>query len=238
MPNAIKVFKRLRSEGHEPLGIRLDSGDLAYLSKEARKMLDAEGFTKAQIFVTNDIDENLVNELKNQGAKIDQYGVGTKLITSDGMPSLGGVYKLAEIEKDGVSYPRIKKSNSIEKITNPGFKTVYRIYEKKDGKAFADLIALKKEKIGKPLTLTHETERWKKTVLEDYDIKELLVKIYDNGKLVYTCPTLQECSDYRREELSKFWEEYKRLTNPHIYKVDLSDELYELKQKMLVETEK
>ncbi len=238
MPNAIKVFNRLRAEGHEPLGIRLDSGDLAYLSKAARKMLDEAGFPKAQIFVTNDIDENLVNALKNQGAQIDQYGVGTKLITSDGMPSLGGVYKLAEIEKDGVAYPRIKKSNSIEKITNPGFKTVYRIYEKESGKAFADLIALKGEEVGKPLTLTHETERWKKTVLGDYDMKELLVKVYDGGKLVYDCPTLNECSNYRREELSKFWDEYKRLTNPHIYKVDLSDGLYELKQKMLVETEK
>ncbi len=238
MPNAIKVFKRLRSEGHEPLGIRLDSGDLAYLSKEARRMLDEAGFTKAQIFVTNDIDENLVNDLKQQGAKIDQYGVGTKLITSDGMPSLGGVYKLAEIEKDGVAVPRIKKSNSIEKITNPGFKTVYRIYEKRNGKAFADLIALKSEKLTKPLTLTHETERWKKMVMEDYEAKELLVKIYDGGKLVYDCPTLQQCSDYRREELGKFWDEYKRLANPHIYKVDLSDGLYELKHQMLLDTEK
>ena len=234
IPNAIKVFDRLKKEGHKPLGIRLDSGDLAYLSKRARKMLDDAGYPDALIFVSNDIDEELVTALNSQGAKIDVYGVGTKLITSDGMPSLGGVYKLAEIERDGKPIPRLKKSDSIEKITNPGFKTVYRIYEKESGKAFADLIALRNEKIGKPLTLTHETERWKKTVLEDYNIKELLVKVIENGKPVYECPTLKESSDYRRNELGEFWDEYKRLINPHIYKVDLSDGLYELKQRMLL----
>lgn len=238
VPNAIKVFDRLKASGHKPLGIRLDSGDLAYLSKKARKMLDDAGYPDALIFVSNDIDENLINSLNQQGARIDVYGVGTKLITSDDMPSLGGVYKLAEIEVDGKAKPRLKKSNSIEKITNPGFKTLYRIYEKENGKAFADLIALRNEAIVKPLTLTHETERWKKTVLQDYEIKELLVKIYDNGKLVYDCPTLKESSQYRKAELDRFWDEYKRLVNPHLYKVDLSDGLYELKQKMLLETEK
>ena len=228
------MFDRLKKEGHKPLGIRLDSGDLAYLSKRARKMLDDAGYPDALIFVSNDIDEELVTALNSQGAKIDVYGVGTKLITSDGMPSLGGVYKLAEIERDGKPVPRLKKSDSIEKITNPGFKTVYRIYEKESGKAFADLIALRGEKIDKPLTLTHETERWKKTVLADYNIKELLVKVIENGKTVYDCPPLKECSDYRRHELGEFWDEYKRLTNPHIYKVDLSDGLYELKQRMLL----
>ena len=234
VPNAIKVFDELKQKGYKPLGIRLDSGDLAYLSKKARQMLDAAGHKDAVIFVSNDIDEDLVNSLNSQGAKIDMYGVGTKLITSEGMPSLGGVYKLAEIERDGKAVPKLKKSDSIEKITNPGFKTVYRIYEKESGKAFADLIALKNEKIGKPLTLTHETERWKKTVLEDYDKKELFVKIFDQGKLVYECPPLSESSLYRKEELEKFWDEYKRLINPHIYKVDLSDGLYEMKQKMLL----
>ena len=234
IPNAIKVFDRLKKEGHKPLGIRLDSGDLAYLSKRARKMLDDAGYPDALIFVSNDIDEELVTALNSQGAKIDVYGVGTKLITSDGMPSLGGVYKLAEIERDGKPVPRLKKSDSIEKITNPGFKTVYRIYEKESGKAFADLIALRGEKIDKPLTLTHETERWKKTVLTDYNIKELLVKVIENGNTVYDCPPLKECSDYRRHELGEFWDEYKRLINPHIYKVDLSNGLYELKQRMLL----
>ncbi len=234
VPNAIKVFDRLKAEGHKPLGIRLDSGDLAYLSKKARKMLDEAGHTEAIIFVSNDIDETLVTSLNSQGARIDKYGVGTKLITSDGMPSLGGVYKLAEIERDGKPVPRLKKSDSIEKITNPGFKTVYRIYEKSGGKAFADLIALRSETLTKPLTLTHETERWKKTELSDYDSKELLVKIFENGKQIYDCPSLKESSAYRRDELNRFWDEYKRLNNPHIYKVDLSDGLYELKQSMLL----
>lgn len=234
VPNAIKVFDRLKKEGHKPLGIRLDSGDLAYLSKKARKMLDEAGHKDAVIFVSNDIDENLVNSLNEQGAKIDMYGVGTKLITSDNMPSLGGVYKLAEIVRDGRAVPRIKKSDSIEKITNPGFKTVYRIYDTENGKAFADLIALKEEKLGKPLTLTHETERWKKTVLTDYKVKCLHEKIFENGKLVYKNPPLKEISLYRKNALDEFWDEYKRLINPHIYKVDLSDGLYELKQSMLL----
>lgn len=238
VPNAIKVFDRLKAEGHKPLGIRLDSGDLAYLSKKARQMLDDAGHNDAVIFVSNDIDENLIMSLNSQGARIDMYGVGTKLITSENMPSLGGVYKLSQIEKNGKAIPRLKKSDSIEKITNPGFKTVYRIYTKDSGKAFADLIALKGEEIGKPLTLTHETERWKKTVLEDYEKKELLVKIFENGKLVYKCPTLEESSQYRHDELSRFWDEYKRLTNPHLYKVDLSDGLYELKQQLLNTTTK
>lgn len=233
VPNAIKVFDRLKKEGHKPMGIRLDSGDLAYLSKKARQMLDEAGHEDAIIFVSNDIDESLVMSLNAQGARIDKYGVGTKLITSEDMPSLGGVYKLAEIERDGKPVPRLKKSDSSEKITNPGFKTVYRIYEKESGRAFADLIALKNEAIGRPLTLTHETERWKQTVLTDYDKRELLVKVFENGKRVYSCPTLEQCSKKRRLELERFWDEYKRLTNPHIYKVDLSDELYELKQRLL-----
>lgn len=235
IPNAIKVFDRLKREGHRPLGIRLDSGDLAYLSKKARQMLDAAGYPDALIFVSNDIDENLVLSLKSQGAKIDVYGVGTKLITSEDMPSLGGVYKLAEIERDGKVIPRLKKSDSIEKITNPGFKTVYRIYDKENGKAFADLIALKGEPLSRPLTLTHETERWKKTVMNDYEAKELLVKVFEGGKLVYNSPKLKDISEYRRLELERFWDEYKRLTNPHIYKVDLSDGLYALKQQLLLE---
>ncbi len=235
VPNAIKVFDRLKKEGHKPVGIRLDSGDLAYLSKKARQMLDEAGHSDAIIFVSNDIDENLVNSLNSQGARIDKYGVGTKLITSEDMPSLGGVYKLAEIVRDGKPVPRLKKSDSSEKITNPGFKTVYRIYDKESGKAFADLIALKSDEIGKPLTLTHETERWKTTTLLDYEKRELLVKIFENGKRVYNCPSLKESSNKRRDELARFWDEYKRLSNPHIYKVDLSDGLYALKQELLHE---
>ncbi|MDR0426010.1 MAG: nicotinate phosphoribosyltransferase [Clostridiales bacterium] len=233
VPHAIEVFKKLRSKGHKPFGIRLDSGDLAYLSKKARQMLDEAGFSEAKIFVSNEIDEELVDALNTQGARIDLYGVGTKLITSENMPSLGGVYKLSQIERDGKSIPRMKVSDSLEKMTNPGFKTFYRVYDKTNRMAFADLIALRGEKIGKPLTLTHETERWKRTVLEDYELEEKPVKIFDKGKLVYDCPPLDEISAYRAAQLGRFWDEYKRLKNPHIYKVDLSDGLYQLKQILL-----
>ena len=233
VPNAITVFKELREKGHKPVGIRLDSGDLAYLSKKARKMLDEAGFEDAIIFVSNDIDEYLISSLNAQGAKIDRYGIGTKLITSEDMPSLGGVYKLAQIEKNGEAIPKIKLSNSIEKITNPGFKTVYRIYDKETKMVVADLIALVGEDLPKPLTLTHETERWKQTTLNDYDVKELLVPIFKNGELVYNIPTLKESAEYCKNSLALFEDENKRITNPHIHKVDLSDGLYELKQKML-----
>lgn len=233
VPNAITVFKELREKGHKPVGIRLDSGDLAYLSKKARKMLDEAGFKDAIIFVSNDIDEYLISSLNAQGAKIDRYGIGTKLITSEDMPSLGGVYKLAQIEKNGEAIPKIKLSNSIEKITNPGFKTVYRIYDKETKMVVADLIALVGEELPKPITLTHETERWKQTTLNDYDVKELLVPIFKNGELVYDIPTLKESAEYCKNSLALFEDENKRITNPHIHKVDLSDGLYELKQKML-----
>lgn len=234
VPNAIKVFERLKKEGHKPLGIRLDSGDLAYLSKRARKMLDDAGFENALIFAGNDIDENVISALNAQGARIDMYGIGTKLITSESMPSLGGVYKLAAIEQDGKLTPKLKKSDSIEKITNPGFKTLYRIYNKNSGKAFADVIALRGEKLPKPLVLTHETERWKQSVLKDYEARELMVQIIDKGECVYSFPSIEQNAAYRRAEKADFWEEYKRLESPHIHKVDLSEGLYELKQKLLL----
>lgn len=233
LPNAITVFKELRERGHKPIGIRLDSGDLAYLSKKARKALDEAGFTDAIIFASGDIDENVLQQLDLQGAKIDVYGVGTKLITSEDMPSLGGVYKLSEIERDGKNYPVMKFSDSTEKMTNPGFKSLYRIYEKESGKAFADLIALNGEKLPRPLTLTHETERWKSITLEDYEARNMLVPIFKGGKLVYDCPGLNDVVKYREREMSRFWDEYRRNSNPHIYKVDLSDGLYDLKQNLL-----
>ena len=224
------MFKKLKAAGHKPVGIRLDSGDLAYLSKKARIMLDEAGFKDAIIFASNDIDENLISQLRLQDAKIDVYGVGTKLITSHDMPSLGGVYKLAEIERDGVRYPRMKFSDTTEKITNPGFKTIYRIYEKGSGKAFADLIALCDEQpLVKPLTLTHAVDRWKKTTLNDYEARCLHKQIFARGKCVYNCPPLCDSVNFANVEFGRFWDEYKRLSNPHIYKVDLSDKLYELK---------
>jgi len=234
MPNAITVFHELRARGYEPVGIRLDSGDLAYLSKKARKMLDEAGFPHAKIFASGDLDEETIWDLRAQGAAIDLWGVGTKLITSDDLPALGGVYKLAAEEVDGKMYPRIKISENPQKITNPGYKKVYRIYDN-SGKAQADLITLEDEDIDvtKPLTIFDPTETWKRMTLTDFTVKELLVPVFVNGKQVYQSPALLDIQAYHFRELDTFWDEYKRLRNPHLYKVDLSDKLYTLKQKML-----
>ena len=233
VPNAIKVFKELRAKGYEPVGIRLDSGDLAYLSKKARKMLDEAGFPKAKIFASGDIDEKVISSLHSQKAAIDVWGVGTKLITSYDNPALGGVYKLAEIEADGKMVSKLKVSDTTEKTTNPGFKKLFRIYE--DGKAAADLIALFTEEIdeSRPLTVFHPVETWKKTTFEKFRIKLLTTQIIKNGKLIYKMPAFSEICAYARESFGEFWEEYTRLDAPHIYKVDLSDKLYDLKKSLL-----
>ena len=236
VPNAIKVFDELRAKGRKPVGIRLDSGDLAYLSKKARKMLDDAGHKDAIIFASCDLDEYVISSLNEQGAKIDAYGVGTRLITSESMPSLGGVYKLSELTENGVRVPKIKISDTHEKITNPGFKTLYRVYDE-DGKAFADLIALEYESFDMtmPLTLTHPTMRWKSTTLEKYTMRKLLVPVFEKGKQVYKTPKLSESAEYCKREKASFWDEYLRNVNPEIYKVDLSDALYELKQRLINE---
>ncbi len=237
VPNAIKVFDYLKENGYKPKGIRLDSGDLAYLSKKARKMLDDAGYPEAIICASGDLDEYLINSLKSQGAKINSWGVGTKLITSADMPALGGVYKLAAIiDKNGNETPKIKLSETVAKITNPGFKNIYRVYDKNTHKAEADCIFLRNEEdvdTSKPLTLTHPIERWKKIKFENYEVRKLHVDVIKDGKLVYKLPTLKEIKAYTDRELESFWDEYKRLDRPHLYKVDLSDKLYELKSKML-----
>jgi nicotinate phosphoribosyltransferase len=233
VPNAIKVFNKLREKGRKPVGIRLDSGDLAYLSKKARIMLDEAGFNDAVIFASNDLDENLIASLALQGAKIDSYGVGTKLITSFDCPSLGGVYKMSAIKRGGKWTPCLKLSDTAAKITNPGFKTVHRVYAPDSGRAFADLIALRGEKLARPLVLTHEFERWKTATLERYDVRELPVKIFASGKSVYEFPSLAASAAKAKAESAKFWDEYKRLVNPHIYKVNISDGLYALKQELI-----
>ena len=236
VPNAIKVFNELRAAGHEPIGIRLDSGDLAYLTKKARKMLDDAGFSNTIICASGDLDEYSITSLKNQGACISSWGVGTKLITSADMPALGGVYKLAAVIEDGEIIPKIKLSDNSAKITNPGFKTIYRIYGK-DGMAEADLIALRGETFdtSKPLTIVHPVERWKKLTFEpgEYTMKELPIKVIENGELVGAMPSLKEIVAYAKKEKETFWDEYKRIDKPHIYKVDLSDELYTLKTNMI-----
>ena len=235
IPNAIRVFDEMVKEGKRPLGIRIDSGDLAYLTKKARKMLDDAGYDYVKICASGDLDERLVQSLKLQGAKIDTWGIGTKLITSADMPSLGGVYKLAGVVENGRILPKIKVSDNSAKITNPGFKTFYRIYDKKTGKAEADLIALRGEDIDftQPLTLYHPIERWKKTTFTDYEVRELPVCVVKGGKLNVEMPKVKDVAKYAKSEMESFWDEYKRIDQPQIYKVDLSDGLYELKHTML-----
>ena len=241
IPNAIKVFDYLKSIGKKPLGIRIDSGDLAYLTKKARQMLDDAGYPDTIICASGDLDEKLVQSLKLQGAKINSWGIGTKLITSADMPALGGVYKLAGVvEKDGTITPKIKVSETTAKITNPGFKKVCRIYDNKTGKAEADLIMLNDEVIdqSKPLTITHPLETWKKITFTDYTIRDLTIQVVKNGKLCYNMPTVKEISAYAKQEMATFWDEYLRIDSPHIYKVDLSDKLLALKTSMLAEIRK
>ena len=240
VPNAIRVFQEFKDAG-KPLikyGIRLDSGDLAYLSKEARKMLDEAGFPEATICASNDLDEFLLHDLKMQGAAIDSWGVGTNLITSKDCPSFGGVYKLAAIQnEEGEFVPKIKISENTEKITNPGNKTIYRIYEKASGKIKADLICFADEVIDpkQDLLLFDNMDTWKKTKLAGgtYTVREILLPIFKNGECLYKSPTLKEIAAYCREEKDTLWDETKRLFYPHRVYVDLSQKLYAVKQSLL-----
>ena len=242
VPNAIRVFKEMREAGM-PLtnyGIRLDSGDLAYLSKKARKMLDEAGFEDAVISASNDLDEFLIHDLKIQGAKITSWGVGTNLITSKDCPSFGGVYKLAAIQQeDGTFLSKIKVSENTEKITNPGNKTIYRIYDKETGKMRADLICFADETYdeSQDLLLFDPIEPWKKTKLAggSYTMKEILIPIFVNGQCVYESPTVMEIADFCKQEKETLWDETKRLFNPHKVYVDLSQKLYDEKQRLLNE---
>ncbi len=235
VPNAITVFHELRQRGYEPVGIRLDSGDMAYLSRKSRQMLDEAGFPDAKICASGDLDEEVIWDLKAQGARIDIWGVGTRMITSLNMPALGGVYKLVAEEVSGVMEPRIKISENPAKITNPGVKTLYRIYDKADGRAVADLIALKEERYdeSEPLTIFDPDNTWKRMTLTNYTLRPLLVPIFQNGRLVYDLPSIHEIRAYGMREMDTLWDEYKRLHKPHYYKVDLSGPLWNLKQSLL-----
>jgi nicotinate phosphoribosyltransferase len=235
VPNAIKVFDELKAKGYKPTGIRLDSGDLAYLSKQARKMLDAAGHEDVLIFASSDIDEEILTSLAMQGAKIDVYGIGTRLITSFTNASLGGVYKLSAMEENGALTPKMKISNTSAKNTNPGFKKLIRIYDE-NGQAAGDLISLVDDEIdtGKPLTIFHPEEIWKRTEFKKYSVKNLVIKIFEGGKQVYKLPTLAEIAAHADKSRAEFYPEYKRSVNPQEYKVDLSESLYELKQSLLL----
>lgn len=235
VPNAITVFNELKEKGYKPKGIRIDSGDIAYLSKEARKMLDAAGFEDVTITASSDLDEETINNLKLQDAAVNAWGVGTNLITSKGCPALGGVYKLSAVENNGELVPKIKISENPNKITNPGYKKVVRIYDLENNKAQADLIMLDDEEINtnEPLTIFHPLYTWKKKTFKNYRIREMLVPIYIDGKLVYKKKSMKEICEYAKSELDTLWPEYKRLNRPQLYKIDLSKKLWNLKNKMM-----
>jgi nicotinate phosphoribosyltransferase len=243
VPNAIAVFKEMREAG-VPLrgyGIRLDSGDLAYISKMARKMLDAEGFTDAVISASSDLDENLIAQLKIQGAKITLWGVGTNLITSMDCPAFGGVYKLAaEMGENGELTAKIKLSENPEKVTNPGDKKIVRLYDREYGKFKADLIALADERFdpSEDLTVFDPLATWKSMTLRagTYTPRELLTPVFIKGGCVYDLPKAAAIQSYRETEMDTLWDEHKRLSNPQIAYVDLSQRLYDLKQEMIRKT--
>ncbi|PWM21310.1 MAG: nicotinate phosphoribosyltransferase [Oscillospiraceae bacterium] len=241
VPNAIRCFNEvLLPKGFRPKGVRIDSGDIAYLSKKVRRMLDEAGFPDCNIVASNSLDEYIIRDLILQDAKVDLFGVGENLITSRSEPVFGGVYKLVAVEEeDGHLAPRIKISESPEKITTPGFKKLYRLYDRKSGQAIADYITLFEEKVdaSRPLTIFDPNAVWKKKTLRNFEAVELLVPIYEKGKRVYTSPSLAEIQQYCRRELGRTWDEVKRFENPHRYYVDLSQALYTLKSSMLDESE-
>lgn len=237
LPNAITVFREMREKGYEPLGVRIDSGDLEYLSKEVRTRLDEAGFKNVKITASNDLDEYTLMDLKLQGAKIDSWGIGTRLITSSDWPSLGGVYKLAAVCKNGEFEPKIKISESPEKITNPGYKKIVRIYNKSNHKAEADLIMLNHETVdtNKPLRIFHPIYTWKFKTYKDYYIKELLQPLFLDGTCVRKKKSVMEAREYAFREKESLWPQYLRLSNPEPYKVDLSQELWDIKNKLIQE---
>ena len=237
IPNAIKVFNALRAEGHEPAGIRIDSGDITYLSRKARKMLDDAGFPNAKICISNSLDEYIIEDILRQGACIDSFGVGERLITSRSEPVFGGVYKLTAVEKDGQIIPKIKLSENVTKITTPDFKELWRFYDKTTGKAIADLITCYGEEVDdtKPYTIFDPEHPYKKKTVTDFTAKKLLVQIFDKGECVYESPSATEIRDFCREQIGTLWSEVTRFENPHEYYVDLSKKLWDKKNDLLNE---
>lgn len=237
LPNAIKAFNEvLLPMGKRPKGIRIDSGDITYLTKKCRQILDDAGFSDVKIVISNSLDEFIIRDVLSQGASIDSFGVGERLITAKSEPVFGGVYKLSAVEDENKNIiPKIKISENEGKITNPGFKNIYRIYDKKENKAIADLITLRDEKIdtNKPIEIFDPVFTWKKKKLKDYYVKELMVKIFNNGKLIYENPDVMTIRNIVKEETAKMWPEVLRFENPHTYYVDLSDKLWDLKQNLL-----
>ena len=237
VPNAIRAFNEvLKPMGIQKCGIRLDSGDLAYLTREARKMLDDAGWTQCQISVSNSLDEYIIRDILRQGAQIDMFGVGERLITAKSEPVFGGVYKLAAIEEpDGTIVPKIKISENVEKITNPHFKKLYRFYAKDTGKAIADYLTVYDEIVDdrKDLTIFDPEATWKTKNVYNFTAKELQVPIFQGGELVYKLPTLEEIRSYCLSQVDTLWDEVKRFDNPQTYYVDLSQKLWDIKYGLL-----
>lgn len=236
IPNAIKVFDDvLKPLGKRPLGIRIDSGDITYITKKTRKMLDDAGYSDCKICISNSLDEYLIRDMIFQGAQVDSYGVGERLITASSEAVFGGVYKLAAVEKKGEIIPKIKISENAAKITLPGVKIPWRLYDRETGKAIADVIALNTEKIdqSEPYEIFDPDHTWKRKVVTDFIAKKLQVKIFENGRQVYTSPSVKEIAKYRAEQVDSLWDEVKRFENPHTYYVDLSEELWNLRHELL-----
>lgn len=236
MPNAIKIAKKLEERGKRMKAVRIDSGDLAYLSQRAREMLDEAGLSYVKIVGSNDLDENIIAELKAQNAKIDIWGIGTQLITAADQPALGGVYKLVAIEQDGRFEPVIKLSNNPEKVSNPGRKELYRIVNRKTGKAEAGYLALSDEdgvRNGERIRIFDPAHPYLSKTLDDYEAVPLLRPVIADGKPVYELPSLEEIREYHRSQLQLFWPQYLRKLNPEVFRVSLSDKLWRLKSDMI-----
>lgn len=235
VPNAITVFKEMRARGEKPAGIRIDSGDITYLSKRARQMLDDEGFPDVKIVASNSLDEYIIRDILMQGAKIDSFGVGERLITSKSEPVFGGVYKLAAIEKDGEIIPKIKVSENVTKITNPDFKEVWRLFDTSTGKAIADVLTCRGEVIDdtRPYVIFDPEHTYKRKLLSNFSAVKLMERIFDGGKCVYASPSAEDIKAYCAAQLDTLWDELKRFEYPHKYYVDLSQKLWDKKNKLL-----
>lgn len=236
IPNAIKAFNEiLLPLGCRPKGIRIDSGDITYLSKKARKMLDAAGFPDCKICASNSLDEYIIADMLRQGAPIDTFGVGERLITASSEPVFGGVYKVVSINKDGVEIPKIKISENVAKITNPCFKELYRLYDNESGKAIADVITLFDEVIDdtKPYVIFDPEHTWKRKTITNFKAVKIRKRIFDKGELCYEMPEIDAIKNRCKEQLETLWDEVKRFENPHTYYVDLSEKLWECKQALL-----
>ncbi|MEE0772561.1 MAG: nicotinate phosphoribosyltransferase [Anaerovoracaceae bacterium] len=237
VPTAIKVFKEMKPE---KMGIRIDSGDMTYLTKKARKMLDDAGLQDCSIVVSNSMDEYIIRDVIQEGACIDSFGVGERLITASSKPVFGGVYKLSALEKDGRMIPKIKVSENVEKITNPGFKSLYRLYDKDTDRALADVITLYDETIPEDIEYEIFDPRavWKRKKISNFYARDLRVQVFEKGKCVYDNPSIDDIKEYCSKELDSMWDEIKRFENPQTYYVDLSYDLWKLKNDMLSEARK